>query len=60
MRIILFIIFGAIAYFLFPSNILGVPFSQLSTGDVWKLIGAVICALIALKSLWTPKQPKEI
>lgn len=48
------------AYFLFPSNILGVPFSQLSTGEVLKLIGAVICALLALKSLWTPKQPKEI
>lgn len=48
MRYLLSAIFGAIAYCLFPNSILYLPLSQLTTGELWKLTGAIGFCILAL------------
>jgi hypothetical protein len=52
MRFILTAIFAAIAYALYPSGVFHIPFAQLTLGNIFSLIGAVIFAVMAIAALF--------
>ncbi len=47
-RIVFAAVFGTIAYFLYPEGIFSVPFSQLTLGKIFSLVGAVIFGLFTI------------
>jgi hypothetical protein len=52
LRFIIAAVLAAIAYQLYPTNVFHIPFSQLSLGNIVKLIGAVIFGIAAIKTLF--------
>jgi hypothetical protein len=52
LRFIIAAVLGAIAYDLYPKTFFDIPFSQLSLGNIVKLIGAVLFGIAAIKTFF--------
>lgn len=52
MRLILSAIFAALAYALYPAGVFHIPFAQLTLGNIFSLIGAVIFGIMAITALF--------